>query len=113
MQLAGRLFITALSCFVLCTTGRTEPVGGFTDFSLHPSSLAWLNDLQAKQGATNNLVWLLYKLAKSQNEMIQRERSDEEDEGKNRRDTEADRLLASRVRGEGCRIFFWKSWTSC
>uniref|UniRef100_A0A673WLD6 Somatostatin/Cortistatin C-terminal domain-containing protein n=1 Tax=Salmo trutta TaxID=8032 RepID=A0A673WLD6_SALTR len=62
-----------------------------------------------------NLVWLLYKLSQSHHDntfKINFPPHGPESVGKpeSRRETIPQ---DSRVRKEGCKVFFWKSWTAC
>uniref|UniRef100_A0A667WLA5 Somatostatin/Cortistatin C-terminal domain-containing protein n=1 Tax=Myripristis murdjan TaxID=586833 RepID=A0A667WLA5_9TELE len=109
MYLARISCILALLCFAVCVAENTETAQGFTDLKIHHDSSAWLNKLEDKQVS---LVWLLHKLSNSPNKIIQHGQK-----GKNKReetdDTSSTEDMAPRHRKNGCRIFFWKSWTSC
>ncbi|XP_070700492.1 somatostatin-1-like [Pempheris klunzingeri] len=101
--------ILALLCFASCFAENTEAEWELKDFQLQQDSLPWLHKLQDKlESKKQNLVALLYKLFKSENGHILQGPTDTEKQEKNRRG-----LGRGMTRRPGCRVFFWKTWTSC
>ncbi|XP_019117673.1 somatostatin-1-like [Larimichthys crocea] len=107
--MAHILCILALLCFASCVAKNTETEKSFKDLQLQQDSLSWFDKLQDNQELTKKqkLVDLLYKLSKSENGIILQGHADTEKQEKSRRG------LGGTTRKAGCRIFFWKSWTSC
>ncbi|XP_058505258.1 somatostatin-1-like [Solea solea] len=101
----------ALLCFASCVAENTETEQAFKDLQLQQDSMSWLKRLQDKRESTKTwkIVELLSDIFKSENGIILHESKDTEKQEKNRRE------LSGRLttRKAGCRVFFWKSWTSC
>ncbi|XP_029309171.1 somatostatin-1-like [Cottoperca gobio] len=93
----------------MCVAENTETQQGFKDLQLQLDLSPWLDKIEDKQELTKkeNLMDLLYKLSKFENGNILKGATDSEKQEKNRRG------LAMTTRRMGCRIFYWKSWTSC
>eukprot|EP00063_Salmo_salar_P070262 XP_014045097.1 PREDICTED: somatostatin-1-like [Salmo salar] len=112
MALTGIWCAFVLVCVTLCQMGKV-------DSFVNEDKPTWLETLQDKQVSAAddkyNLVWLLYKLSQSHHDntfKINFPPHGPESVGKpeSRRETIPQ---DSRVRKEGCKVFFWKSWTAC
>ncbi|XP_042164321.1 somatostatin-1-like [Oncorhynchus tshawytscha] len=119
MALTGIWCAFVLVCVSLCQTGKVDSFGGSSDLKLgHQDKPTWLETLQDKEVSADdkyNLVWLLYTLSQSHHDNTLKINSlppGPESVGKqeSRRETMPQ---DSRVRKEGCKVFFWKSWTAC
>uniref|UniRef100_A0A8C7S6Q9 Somatostatin/Cortistatin C-terminal domain-containing protein n=1 Tax=Oncorhynchus mykiss TaxID=8022 RepID=A0A8C7S6Q9_ONCMY len=98
MALTGIWCAFVLVCVSLCQTGK---------------NIVFLSQVSADD--KYNFVWLLYKLSQSHHDNTLKINSlprGPESVGKqeSRRETMPQ---DSRVRKEGCKVFFWKSWTAC
>ncbi|XP_035526319.1 somatostatin-1-like [Morone saxatilis] len=110
--MAHILCILALLCFASRVVENTETEQELKDLQLQQDSLSWLDKLQERQESTTkqNLVDLFYKLFKSENGITLQGPADTEKKEKNRRGLYG---RTTQSRRAGCKVFFWKSWTSC
>ncbi|XP_076600375.1 uncharacterized protein LOC143328850 [Chaetodon auriga] len=108
--MAHILCILALLCFASCAVETTAAEQEFKDIQLQQDSVSWIEKLQDRQESTKkqNFEDLLYKLSKSGNGIIPQGPADKQE--KNRRGLGG---VTVQTRRDGCRVFFWKSWTAC
>uniref|UniRef100_A0A3P8WI54 Somatostatin/Cortistatin C-terminal domain-containing protein n=1 Tax=Cynoglossus semilaevis TaxID=244447 RepID=A0A3P8WI54_CYNSE len=101
--------ILALLFFASCVVGNTRTEQGVKDLQLQQNSLLWLGKLRDERESSK--TWNLFSMEflKSENGINHQGSRDTEKQEKNRRDVRN----GLTTRRAGCRVFFWKSWTSC
>ncbi|CAG07675.1 unnamed protein product [Tetraodon nigroviridis] len=110
--MARALCFLVLLCFASRCAGNSKTEHRLKDLQVEEDVLPWLNSQEKWEPSKGqNLEDLLYKLTnyRSENRIVSQQPSDTNQE-KNRRGLDN---LKVQQRQAGCRIFFWKSWTSC
>uniref|UniRef100_A0A3Q1IE95 Somatostatin/Cortistatin C-terminal domain-containing protein n=1 Tax=Anabas testudineus TaxID=64144 RepID=A0A3Q1IE95_ANATE len=105
--------LVLLGCAV-CIAENTETDQELNDLQVQQDSLSWLNKLYKNQDSakTQNFADLLYKFSKSENGIRPKGPKDPKKQEKNRRGLDSGNTTQPQRR-PGCRVLFWKSWSTC